>query len=1098
MRQPSPPPPLSLRALALAALAVAGLLGCRQERLVGERPPIAKAYHSFTAHYNGYFNAAELVEEAEIALAESRERDYDGLLPVFPAYSVDDASGAAGNLDQAMEKVSLVVNVHRPSAYEDDSYLLLGRAQLLKQDYEAAQHTFEWAIADFDPANEAARLKRIDKEKRDTEAARAKEERAERAAAGGRGPAPRSRAPKSTPKRRSRKPSSRGKSAGGKKKSDARSSSRSRRDDGPSEGEKRLTREERMAAQREARLAEKAEREAAENGKKSSGKRKSRAEMAREQREARLAEEKAAARAAEKAAEEAAALAAMDAEERAAAERAAAEAEARAARLAAGAPAGADEATGEPTDAEAYGGGGVPAAADGDEQPPHGLLRHETSLQDLNYWLARTYIARERYVDAERVLRELAVSGATFDKVRRRLPAAYAELHLAREEYDRAVPFLEDAVEASRRRADRARYTFLLGQLHERLGHGGEAYAAFERVVELKPEPEMSFHAQLRASTLGFATGTATATQTLRGLRRMSREDKYAPYRDRIFYAMAEVALEGGDTDEAIGYLQQSLAAGGGDQRQAAKTYLRLGELFLAREDFVAASAYYDSTMRAMPEADPLYEATGAIRDNLGPVAAALATITLQDSLIAVSRLPGDEQRALATEIQKARRKAARDAAIAAARAATARPSGTSAPRTLNPNRGGDAEANLFFAYNDKALRRGEKAFERTWGARPPVDNWRTLSQREATAVLTEGFVDGGTAGAVTDEQLDAILAGVPKTDEDRAAADAQIEAALLVLGRAFREKLDRPGRARAALDDLLARYPGAASTPEALYLLALAQDDLAEAEAARATRRRLCDDHPASAFARSLCDPDFDPTDGADADAEALASAYEETYGLFGRGDTTAARARLAAVAEAHGTAHALAPRFALLGAMVEGRAGGREAYLAGLKAVVADHPDTEEATRAQEMLRLLGVGAAGTAALAGGANVPAADAGNFALTPDKSHYLLAALPKGAPMAQAKAAVADYNGEHHRLEKLAIGNVFVMENGVQTPVIVVRRFKDQAAAMAYHASVTANADAYMGGTDFAAVVISQANYREVLRSKSFAEYLSFFQANYL
>ena len=57
-----------------------------------------------------------------------------------------------------MEKVSLVVYIHRPNAYEDDAYLLLGRAQLLKQDYEAAQHTFEYSAADFAPQNEAARL----------------------------------------------------------------------------------------------------------------------------------------------------------------------------------------------------------------------------------------------------------------------------------------------------------------------------------------------------------------------------------------------------------------------------------------------------------------------------------------------------------------------------------------------------------------------------------------------------------------------------------------------------------------------------------------------------------------------------------------------------------------------------------------------------------------------------------------------------------------------------------------------------------------------------------------------------------------------------
>jgi len=1037
----------------LVVLVLGGLLmaGCQSQRRFGERTPIAKWYHNFTSHYNGYFNAEELITAAEDELANGQPLNYGKVLPVYPAYSVDDPSSAAPNLDKAMEKVSLVVNIHRPSDYEDDSYLLLGKAQLLKQDFEDAEHTFAYAVKDFDPENETARLRRIEKQKIADGKAREKASRQ----------AGRTTPQRQRPTRKRRSPAPRRKPAAKKKKPSKKKSTPSA--SGSSSG-------------RDANAKKREEANKAVKKRSKSRKPKSRAEMAREQRERKLAEEKAAAKAeADKLREE----------QEAAQKIADAEAE-RLAKLAAGEVPDADAALDD--------GEGLAAPVTDEEKPKRGPFIHETALQDLNLWLARTYIAREKYVDAERILGQLARSGATFKDVRRRLPAAYADLYIKREKYAEAVPFLEDAIALSRKRADKARYSFILGQLNERLNNRTAAFADYQRVIDLKPDFEMVFHAELNLATTSYRAGTETAEATFKTLEKMAREDKYDEYQGQVFFTMADVALDANQRAEAIGYLQKGLAANQGNSALAAGAYLKLGDLYFEDESYVLASNYYDSTLQVLPREAPNYAEVEAYRDNLKPVAEALTAISLQDSLLAVADLPEEEQRELAARLERERREKAREAAIAESRKAANAPSTSARGRATV----GGVQSS-FFAYEEKSKRRALKAFERRWGDRPLADNWRTMDSREAFAATEEVLESIGSTD-VTDAEVLEILRDVPNDEASRTASNKIIEEALILLGRQYRDKLENPARAAEALEDLLRRYPNSSYTAEALYLGALAYDDLRRPADAKRLRDRLVAEQADSKYAQSIANPEF--LDGARAKEKRLVAYYDQTYQLFENGDAQQALSRIDSVESTFGADHGLRPRFALLRALVMGKTKGKEAYVAELRKVVAGYPAAEEATRAKEILRLLGE----RAGIAGGLDKAAktsengetADLSRFVLEPDKSHYFLAAIDKSLSTSEAKAAVADYNEEFHRLEKLAIGNVYMMNAGEQTPVIVIRRFRSQAEAMDYYASVTGNTDAYLKGNEFTPLIISQGNYREVLRSKSLGDYLQYFQQNYL
>lgn len=591
----------------------------------------------------------------------------------------------------------------------------------------------------------------------------------------------------------------------------------------------------------------------------------------------------------------------------------------------------------------------------------------------------------------------------------------------------------------------------------------------------------------------------------------MSKENKYIDRRDQIFYEMADIAFASGDKEEGIAYMRESLAATTDNVGQAARGYLRLAKLFFEDEAYVLSSNYYDSTLQVLPQDDPRYAELTAYRDNLRPVAANISAISLQDSLLAFAALPENEQRRQAAQIQRDQREADLARAIAESRKAAllaksnrsnsnSQALAATNARRANTGAGGAASAQTtFFAYDSKALRRGNKEFARRWGDRQLVDNWRTLDERESLTAVDK--IDSLTAGPVIadDSAVDLLLANVPNDSLGQANANRIISDALIALGRQYRDNLQNPARAAEALKELLRRYPESSYAAEALYLLGLASDEIGATADANNARQQLKRDHPESKYARSLMEANFfDEAKGAE---RRLIDYYDLTYDAFQKGDVVGAKDRIQSAEKEFGSNHALVARFALLNAMVVGKADGRDPYIESLKALVAKYPSSVEATKAKDILRLLGERAGATAALDKAANTTGAaqdDASNFEFAADQPHYFLAALPDGTNMSEARAKASDYNGEFHRLDKLVVGNVFMVNDGQQTGVLVVRRFDNMSAAMNYYAGAVGKSKTFLGGVTFDAAVISQNNYREVLRNKSFGQYMQFFAENYL
>lgn len=139
--------------LGVFILSLALLSACVSRKKKGEVSKVGKFYHNLTSEYNGYFNANELYQQSLLTLKASNNDNYSKLLEVYDYVSIDDPKVVNSDLDKAVEKVTKVATVHEPGDWVDDCYVLMGKAQYLKQDYEKSLETFEFFEIEFNPSN---------------------------------------------------------------------------------------------------------------------------------------------------------------------------------------------------------------------------------------------------------------------------------------------------------------------------------------------------------------------------------------------------------------------------------------------------------------------------------------------------------------------------------------------------------------------------------------------------------------------------------------------------------------------------------------------------------------------------------------------------------------------------------------------------------------------------------------------------------------------------------------------------------------------------------------------------------------------------------
>ena len=733
------------------------------------------------------------------------------------------------------------------------------------------------------------------------------------------------------------------------------------------------------------------------------------------------------------------------------------------------------------------------AAAKAEDTKTNYFLKHRPCYQEGVLWLAKTYVARDDYIRAEFLFKELAEAPNTFDDIKQQLAPAMADFYLQQKKFDEAVNPLNQAIDFSKDKNDKARYAFILAQIHQNAGRNAEALASFEQAKKYSNNYELEFSAELNVLKNSWATGRLSEAQVQKDLEKMLKETKNEEYQDQIYFVLADIALKAGNKPKAIEYLAKSLETNSLNTAQKGESHFLLANLYYEEEEYVKAKKNYDDALGALSKNDERYPEVERLAKGLTDIVKNIEIIALQDSLLKVSEMSPEDKRKLAASFKKEQA----EAKIAAAKAANSQKAVGLSKSNIPTNIPQTGSSN-FFAYNDKAKKKGYREFQKRWGGRfEPEDDWRRSNRPSLS--INENIADiSSYEEALTDDEVNQMLAGVPTTDAAKQKANDMVMTALFELGTLYRDRLKNNKKAVITLEELNKRYPNSRHELESWYFLYLAYGDLGDNGKKREYFDKILEKYGNTIYARVLKDPDY--LSKTEDKESKINSYYDETYSMFTGGKYTEVKARVEKVNRLFGGNNSHQPRFALLDAMSSGaikEGGGKEVYVKKLKDLIGKFPNTDEEKRAKEILRLLG----DKSTLAGGL-LDKEKMNNlnkvFRVEENKVHYGIVVFDEKVDLNKIKASISDYNRKNHKLDRLRISNIY-LGSDTNRPVIIVRKFKNKEIAMKYYNGVTSDLKDFVSvKTGFDIFVVNQYNYRQILRNKSVENYRLFFAENYL
>jgi len=599
-------------------------------------------------------------------------------------------------------------------------------------------------------------------------------------------------------------------------------------------------------------------------------------------------------------------------------------------------------------------------------------------------WLAKCYTELGWLYDAEDVIRNMSRDSMDFRAVKD-WDYTYANYYIAQRDYEKAVPYLRKVISHERRRVQRAREWYLMGQIETLLGHREKAYDAYQHVIRNHPPYELEFNARI-SQTEVMPEGSK---QKLSKLRRMARNDNNKEYLDQVYYAIGNVYLTERDTMQAIAAYEKGNQKSVRHGIEKGVLLLTLGNLYWDMERYNDAQRCYGEAIGLLDKERPDYE-TLALRskvlDELVPYTDA---IHLQDSLLLLSEMPeADRLKAINRVIDalKKKEKEERDALLA--EEAEQRQIeqieqadfGQRQPQPLPPTPQGMQQGNgQWYFYNPVAVSQGKMTFQRQWGKRENKDNWQRsnhtvidlgepvkliepadLTEPAAPAEPADSLASDqpeGPAGAeqpaATDQpdslaqqaQLDPhepayYLAQIPFTAEQKAAAHEILKDALFHAGIIFKDKLDNLGLSEKYLVRLTQDYPDFPQLDEAWYHLFLLYSRQGKTLQATNCLSRLQTDFPESEWTILLSDPYF--KENARFGEHIEDSLYAATYEAFktDRADIVKHNVKLSEERFPLGANRA---KFLFIDGMTRLNEGDGDGCLERLKQVVEQYPESE-----------------------------------------------------------------------------------------------------------------------------------------------------------
>lgn len=513
----------------------------------------------------------------------------------------------------------------------------------------------------------------------------------------------------------------------------------------------------------------------------------------------------------------------------------------------------------------------------------HYIARHFTwkpkLVLECQIWEALSYCAMGWTTEADNILAHVHPEKIEDKRLRALANLAFANYYIKDKRIAKAIPHLA-AANKGFSRGERVRLNFLLGQLYEDNGQKELAYQAYKRAgSSMGATYRTKFNARIKQSAVFQGNDIKGEVNSLRHLARYDRNKEYL---DQIYYAIGNLYMTKQDTTHAIENYVKAAEKSTRNGIDKAISQLRLGGIYFAQRKYDKAQPCYAEAVPLLNEDYPNYKAIKKRSDVLDELAVYAGNVTLQDSLLTLSKMPLDEQKKVIKKIIDALKKKEKEDADAAKREEYLAQQNAKG----NPfSAGGKSQAPTQFSinndkswyfYNTAIKNSGKTEFQKLWGNRKLEDNWRrrnkaTFSLSDQEEELESNDSTSAAAGSdttsVDKERLkreedphyeEYYLKQIPKTEEEIQTSNNVIQEGIYNMALILKDKLEDYSAAAYQFEELLRRYPDNENRLDAyynMYLLFTREGNIARAED---YRQRILTDFADSKYGEAMKDPNY------------------------------------------------------------------------------------------------------------------------------------------------------------------------------------------------------------------------------------------------
>ncbi|MBR4272978.1 MAG: tetratricopeptide repeat protein [Bacteroidales bacterium] len=705
-------------------------------------------------------------------------------------------------------------------------------------------------------------------------------------------------------------------------------------------------------------------------------------------------------------------------------------------------------------------------------------FRHEPTKFEAQLWLAKTYWAQKNYDEAQELLDKLVKDLRHPKKLDADIHKVYAQIAISRRKYTTAITHLEDALELTKKKSEKAWLSYILGDLNRMAGDYPKARKCYEQVIKMRPEYSMVFNSKINLAVV-FTPGD-NVEKIRHGLEALAKDPKNQPYRDQIYYALAEMEYRNENINSALVDYRLSAQYSSNNNIQKAKSYMAAAGIYFDRNDYINAGTFYDSTMAYLPKTYSDYDAISKKAKNLSELITYIREAEHQDSLQRVAKMSeSDRSKLISQIILDVVNKEEQEKLMQSQPYYQSRDNSYGVEYTGQD--GNPGFSGKWYLYNVTALNYGRSEFLKKWGNRPLEDNWRRKNKSETSETEEEETDGENTDSTLTNKMPEFYTRNLPLTDSAMQASISKEADSWFAAAGVYEEKIEDIDKAIETLLHLNQKHPDHYLMPQSLYQLVKLYAKKGEQQLSDYNKQQLMSQYPESGYAKILSDPNYLQT-VARRKEDALRK-YDNVVASFNSGDYQQAR-DLSLQAQKEYSDLGIMPNLIYMEARSYGRMHNTDKMRERLEYLIEHYPSSKLVAPAQNKLDALATGRF--------------DTDQFTKNADLRHAVLAIVADtvATKTGQLKFHLMKYCADNG-LNQMDIEEAKDLQaDNIRALLVTYFDNKEQSKTFC-DGFAKENADFLNDGTDIKIMSVSEENLRRIHDAATIEAYYNFYIGNY-